>query len=166
MQSSYVFPLENDSDRYIIADDDLKQAIAWLIFHKGPKITINWPDVTQQEGGSDCGLFCIAIATSLCEGDNPTHLEYNQTGLRSHLLNCFLRRRMSAFPSCLKTMPHVTPLATESFSVHCICRQPLLSNASLTSCHMCKLLFHRECVAVQSNESFICESCVLTNIVN
>ena len=38
-----------------------------------------------QEGGNDCGLFAIATATTLCQGEDPVDLEYQQSSMRSHL---------------------------------------------------------------------------------
>ena len=38
-----------------------------------------------QEVGNDCGLFAIATATTLCHGEDPVDLEYQQSSMRSHL---------------------------------------------------------------------------------
>ena len=48
-----------------------------LIFQKCP--------VQNQEGGSDCGLFAIAFAVSICLGINPSKFIYDQENMRRHL---------------------------------------------------------------------------------
>ena len=57
--------------------------------------------MTQQIGGSDCGLFSLAVATSLCFEQDPSSVEYDQSQLRPHLTSCFLRKSMSVFPLIL-----------------------------------------------------------------
>lgn len=42
-------------------------------------------DMQVQKGSADCGLFAIAIATSLLYDIN---LSYNQDKMRDHLLYC------------------------------------------------------------------------------
>ena len=57
-----------------ISKEDQKQ-IAALIFTKENDITLNFPIVQMQGGSSDCGLFAIAFATSLCCGFNPAQVQ-------------------------------------------------------------------------------------------
>ena len=61
--------------------------IIWLEQICALILTLNFPNVQFQKGGSDCGLFSIAFAASLCTGFRfyPADLQYNQT---LHLLNC------------------------------------------------------------------------------
>ena len=51
-------------------------------------IVLNLEDVQRQQGYSDCGLFAVAFATSLCGGEDPTKISYVQHSLRSHLISC------------------------------------------------------------------------------
>ena len=53
------------------------------------EIMINYVNVQQQSGGSDCGLFAIAFATCLCESQNPSLVYFCQKQMRSHLMSCF-----------------------------------------------------------------------------
>lgn len=50
----------------------------------------------KQEGSNDCGLFCIAIATSLLYKESP--LKFVQSSLRSHLISCFENNKLVPFP--------------------------------------------------------------------
>ena len=58
--------------------------------------TIKTIDSQKQEGGTDCGLFAIATATALSNGINSWN--FDQSALRSHLVNCFKQDFMSVFP--------------------------------------------------------------------
>ena len=46
-------------------------------------------NVQMQAGGSDCGLFAIAFATSLCYGQSAGNFHFDQSAMRKHLINCF-----------------------------------------------------------------------------
>ncbi len=49
------------------------------------KITINHIDVQTQSNCSDCGVFSLAFATSLCQGEDPSIISYIAYQLRDHL---------------------------------------------------------------------------------
>jgi len=53
--------------------------------------------VQQQEGGVDCGLFSIAAYYSAV-GDDFHGLTFSQNHMREHLVECFERKQLSAFP--------------------------------------------------------------------
>ena len=54
--------------------------------------------VQQQIGSHDCGLFAIATALEICCGNNPELATFDQQMMRSHLIDCFKKRRLSSFP--------------------------------------------------------------------
>ena len=45
--------------------------MAYMIAPTSKKMALEWADIQKQVGGSDCGLFAIAVATSLCCGVLP-----------------------------------------------------------------------------------------------
>ena len=53
----------------------------------------------QQSGGTDCGVFAIAVMTSLVFNDDPSEITYQQASLRSHLVKCFSSGELTTFPS-------------------------------------------------------------------
>ena len=53
-----------------------KMQIAAILFTDEKKITIDFPAVQIQNGGSDCGLFVLAFTAILCEGENPSEITY------------------------------------------------------------------------------------------
>jgi len=73
----------------------LTKASLYKMFDEEITITmdIQWQ---KQERGKDCGMFCIAITTSLLHGLIPG--EYVQSHLRSHLVFCIGNGIMEPFP--------------------------------------------------------------------
>ncbi len=55
-------------------------------------------DVAYQPDGDSCGLYALANATALCAGKDPTTILYNHGKMRSHLHECFSKKRISPFP--------------------------------------------------------------------
>ena len=51
-----------------------------------------------QKGLCDCGLFCLANATALAQGGNPTYVTWDQSKMREHLAECYKTNRMKVFP--------------------------------------------------------------------
>ena len=48
----------------------------------------------MQSGEADCGLFAIAFVNALWNGLHPGAYYFDQSLMRSHLLNCFERGEM------------------------------------------------------------------------
>jgi hypothetical protein len=55
-------------------------------------------DFQQQQGYSDCGLYAIAAAVDLACGNDPMNIQYDQSSMRKHLLECFEGKCISVFP--------------------------------------------------------------------
>ena len=51
-----------------------------------------------QKGSKDCGLFAIAVITSLAFGEDPSTVSYDQYNLRRHLIDCITKGELSLFP--------------------------------------------------------------------
>ena len=51
-----------------------------------------------QKGSKDCGLFAIAVITSLAFGEDPSTVSYDQDNLRRHLIDCITKGELSLFP--------------------------------------------------------------------
>ena len=65
------------------------------MFKKVGKFKIEIADIRVQKGSTDCGVFTIAVATSLLYGINPS---YKQDIMRDHLLCCLDSGSLSVFP--------------------------------------------------------------------
>jgi hypothetical protein len=53
----------------------------------------------RQSNGFDCGVFAIAFATSLANGEDPATRLYDPKQLRTHLSECMTTGEMTLFPS-------------------------------------------------------------------
>ena len=52
----------------------------------------------QQKGTKDCGVFAIAMETTIALGHNPSNVVFNQTLMRAHLVDCLKERKFTLFP--------------------------------------------------------------------
>ena len=56
-----------------------------------------------QRGGVDCGLFALAFACDLANGNGPSEIAYCQSGMRQHLIRCLENEHFQPFP-CQKRL--------------------------------------------------------------
>lgn len=126
-----------------------KQQISALIHSAAKEITLNFPPVQCQRGGSDCGLFAIAFAVTLCTGFNPSDLQYNQASFRSHLRGCIENKCISPFPCTMLAKKRQDKEIHQVVPFYCICRQP--EGGKMAECTTCGDWFHEECVELPDN---------------
>ena len=50
-------------------------------------------------GTNDCGLFAIAVTTSIAFDLDPVGVHFQQREMRHHLLGCFQKGQMTPFPT-------------------------------------------------------------------
>ena len=132
-------------------------------------MNISVMNVGQQVGGTDCGVFAIAMATDLCFGVDPVSVKYVQEGLRSHLESCFESQQISRFPSLSR------PVAsrihqTVSIEIHCLCHQPE-GTGLMVGCDNCGIWFHAACVQecsddLDSCDEWLCPSCKCKSLLS
>ena len=111
-----------------------------------PSLTINVMNVGRQEGGSDCGLYAIAMAYDLCAGVDPVCKKYVQSKMRSHLHDCIHTQQLKPFPSTDRDGTKRTIFCVE-VEVHCTCRMPE-GGKWMVCCDGCNIWYHEECVVV------------------
>ena len=126
-------------------------------------LTIRWADMQKQTGSSDCGLFAIAVATSLCYGILPQDCNWEQVKMRDHLSLCFEQGDIALFPQSADGRKHKRHHRVESTEVFCHCRQPYSPGVFMIACDRCQDWFHRGCERVpkrtNKNTSFVCKNC-------
>ena len=61
----------------------LMNQIAAILATPKPVITLNYIDTQQQCGSADCGIFAIAFATTLANGEQPGGLYFDQTDAKA-----------------------------------------------------------------------------------
>ena len=62
------------------------------------RTTVVMKELQKQKGSTDCGLFAIAVMTSLAHKEDPSTTKYNQNKMRQHLLDCFSNKFLMPFP--------------------------------------------------------------------
>ena len=65
-----------------------------------PHLIVHFPPVEQQKGSSDCEVYAIAFAVHAALGDDVIHLEFDQTRMRNHLLQCERTSAVSNHKKC------------------------------------------------------------------
>ena len=108
-------------------------AVVWECSNHTWKVLV--PNVSGCPGGSDCGLFVLAFAYTLCAGAVPEKMTYNQSELMSHFLCCLTRK------SSCKTITKKT----------CTCRLPDIWDG-MVKYHPCLERFHQPCI--QADKTF------------
>ena len=71
----------------------LKRQVAAILKTSEKSFDLYHVDVQRQVGGSDCCLFAIAFAASLCVRKDPHTERYAQAEMRQHLARCFEERK-------------------------------------------------------------------------
>ena len=96
-----------------------KKQIATILFSPKEKI-INFLAVQIQHGGSDCGLFALAFATSLCFCENPSQITYIQHVFHNHLVSCIEAKNLTKFPSHSRTKKSLDELSNNLQHLLCL----------------------------------------------
>ncbi len=142
-----------------------KEEIAALLHTSKDKITIRYMNVQHQIGASDCGLFALAFATSLCLAIDPTSVVYNQSHMRNHLIKSLEKGQLEHFLIHRSRRPISHPSKTESFDVYCHSR---LTSSGAASDRMvwcnggCKQWYHDTCEKIDnlnSKKRWYCKNC-------
>ena len=60
--------------------------------------TIKEMSCHKQLGSADCGVFAIAYAVDILEGNNPERIRYEQIKMREHLVRCLEAGKFTPFP--------------------------------------------------------------------
>lgn len=77
---------------------DLQRQLREIYSPDGGSISVEQVPVQRQLGSSDCGLFAISFATSILHFQNVSNLVFDQSQLRSHLLQCLQNKKLTPFP--------------------------------------------------------------------
>ena len=128
-----------------------KEVVASLVRLSQTYIFLTFPDVQQQVGSSDCGLYSLAFANTLSSGKDPAKLEYNQMQFREHFLECLKKGDITPFPHDT-VMKNPQKPSLQKFSVYCLCRLPNTGD-SMVQCCECKEWFHFSCIGLDEDAS-------------
>ena len=134
-----------DSVHNNISSDTVKQNCS-IVHSQKKSIEIEIMDVLKQHGSTDCDLFALAYATSLCLGELPTERRYNQGELRAHLSSVFEHSNPhpQPFPSCHREKTPANIIKrTMVIPVFCYCRLP--EEGNMIEYCQCSEWYHEEC---------------------
>ena len=96
----------------------MKTIIQKLLHIPSKHIQIELPSYQQQPNGDDCGLFAIASAVCLAEGQDPAEENWDVNLMRPHLLQCLKNACIKAFPT---NKGPVSRLAYKSYKINNSC---------------------------------------------
>eukprot|EP00058_Branchiostoma_floridae_P013786 XP_002599274.1 hypothetical protein BRAFLDRAFT_64376 [Branchiostoma floridae] len=122
-------------------------------------LTVILPDIQRQKNVFDCGLFAIAWAVDIAEGQDVSRVVYDVKKMRSHLETCFELGKLTPFPrktSCRK----VGPTKAQQISLICYCVQGERLGR-MHNCKACRRIFHVNCLPVShlSDGTLACGHC-------
>lgn len=148
-------------------DDTIIQQASTILCCQSPSFKIRVVNVQQQKGGETCGLFSIAFACDLCEGNDPFHSLYNESELQEHLYKCFQDERITPFPREIIRRNKRILDEVEVF-VYCTCRNPEITShlGNMACCCKCEEWYHEKCVAIpkrafsQPDVDWFCFNCI------
>lgn len=140
---------------YSIGSSSLHMQVAKIVKTSEKSFQLKHVDVQRQRGGSDCALFTIANATTLCLGGDPHITSYVQKDLRVHFSKCIEAQHMSIFPQDHpRRLGRKRIIRNARVDVFCVCRLPwkgVSTRGLLVQCQICKEWFHQVCMSIDKN---------------
>lgn len=127
---------------------DALESIAAIIQSPKRNIYLQFPEVQQQTDSYSCGLFALAYACTLAEGNDPCRTIYpsHQMELASHFCKCLQKHNITSF-QLERNLYQPGPFMKKVLKVYCLCRLPD-SGDSMILCQTCREWFHYTCVAI------------------
>ena len=122
-------------------------------------------DMVIQNGTADCGLFALASATALANGEEPGSFVFDQEQMRPHLIRCLETGKAEQFPIKKSRRKPKKVKSTVKVPVFCTCRMPKRSDFAMIECSACRESFHVDvCVDVNTwafdrSTKWLCTSC-------
>ena len=86
--------------------DKFLRQMAYMLMPRSRHMTLLTADIQKQEGTSDCGLFTVTVATSLCCGVVPQDNSWKQSEMHKHLARCFKEGVLREFPRSSRSRDH------------------------------------------------------------
>jgi len=84
-------------------------------------LVVEYVNVQQQKGMSDCGVLAIAIATAICHGKEPEFQNFDQSQARKHLQKALEEKVLTPFPA-EPAVRRKARFQKERLRIYCYCR--------------------------------------------
>ena len=129
------------------------------------RINVHVRCTQRQIGGSDCGLFAIANAVALANGQDPGCVRFHQEQMRPHLLECLDSGNIAMFPHTALDFTLLQKAQVYTISKHCMCYA--CRPGPTVTCSSCKRVYHMACVTLnidavhlQLDNQYLCQDCI------
>lgn len=129
----------------------VKNTLALMCHTPKSSLEVQSMDVARQLGLGDCGLMALAFATTRCFGQDPVNCNYDQSRLRSHLLECIEKGKLTQFPVICNRMVKKGIAFKTCIKIYCTCRQTYVTGQSMIQCHSCREWFHATCLKLSDS---------------
>ena len=134
--------------------------ICVVMFSTNDAVDVRFIDVEQKTNNSDCGVYAIAYATSLCFSEDMSCIQFCVIKMRSHLVSCLEKGPNVSFPEHRRNVSTCSVVAQETIQISCSCRMPRVGRMIQYCC--CKEWYHKKCENVTRKElasSWKCRLC-------
>lgn len=145
---------------------DTQTVIARYLRSSSSSIRIKLINVAMQKGSTDCGLYAIAMMTSIAFKQDPECIVYDHNGLRLHLKECFDKGIIEPFPISKKRRIKNRIVMEEVCLIYCLCRLPEPEDGSkMIGCDGCMEWFHQKCLSNSipfedlELDTWLCDKC-------
>ena len=116
--------------------------------------------VQKQTNGADCGVYAIANAMAIVNGQDPEDQNYIISKMCRHLHDCLIQKVMRHFPA--KRRQSKKKCNIQEVEVFCKCR--LQEGGDMAECEICKEWYHSTCEKIPKavwthTSAWVCSSC-------
>ena len=139
--------------KYFSIPSTVVDLIIVIIHSKEDTFTIKSMKMQEQQGCDACGVFSLAVATALCNKQDPSTFHWKQDAMWQHLLQCFEDGNLSPFPFETKatSLPEKTTKTTTVYNLYCICRRRYKYKDRMKQCNGCNHWFYADCLNIPAN---------------
>ena len=109
-------------------------------------ISIKLMNSDIQPNTSDCGVYAIAFAVSLAFRKEPAYLNFDNSKMRSHLLNSLQNGVLTKVP-CKQEQSKSLYVQAHTVPLYCTCQMP--ESDRMFQCTKCQGWFHPNCQEIK-----------------
>ncbi|CAH1272977.1 PKD1L3 [Branchiostoma lanceolatum] len=125
-------------------------------------LTVFLPNVQRQKNVSDCGLFAIAWAVDIAEGQDVSRVVYDNRKMRSHLKTCFKQGNLTPFPLLSSNRKNEGQTKKHQIKLVCHCEQGERLGR-METCKACGRMLHVNCLPFSPpcDGTWVCGDCAV-----